>query len=500
MISKAPEIESYVVVGAGPVGIVISYLLLKQGKKVVLTEAGDFNTESSLLSRNSYEFKSKSKIPEFVHLVGGGSTQWHGRVGQFATCDYSSNSSRPQEWPHDFSTLNEYFQKFFNLVLNDSMLDSDFLNNQTFLQEIKEELPSCFDFRLYRFSNLQIYNKLLDESLLNENFTLKTNFFCTEIFLFSDSSYKLEYLNNLGKKSIIHSNNIIVACGTLQSTALLLRSDSIQFPAREKFLGHNLMEHFDGFVGSLVIKKRNKNLVNLFCLTFDRKLQNQNYGIGLSLHSDKIKEKGFPNIHLEITKYKKKFIFEPRTNILNVSPTKRAILYFIERIIRKILDPFLFAYDMLIRQNRYSVWIKGEEFPNYNSTLSLSELTDQYGIRKLKYSHEISNITSTKIREELKYFSKKLDEFNLGMFRPYRHLMLSRLKFYVGPNWHPMGSTVMGSDPLNSVCDANLEIYGNKNLYLLNAGIFPTGSNQNPTAMVMAHAFKLVDHLKGNHS
>ena len=78
--------------------------------------------------------------------------------------------------------------------------------------------------------------------------------------------------------------------------------------------------------------------------------------------------------------------------------------------------------------------------------------------------------------------------------------MLSRLKFYVGPNWHPMGSTVMGSDPLNSVCDANLEIYGNKNLYLLNAGIFPTGSNQNPTAMVMAHAFKLVDHLRSNHS
>jgi choline dehydrogenase-like flavoprotein len=185
---------------------------------------------------------------------------------------------------------------------------------------------------------------------------------------------------------------------------------------------------------------------------------------------------------------------------LNVSPSKRAILYFIERIIRKILDPFLFVYDMLIRQNRYSVWMKGEEFPNYNSTLNLSELTDQYGIRKLKYSHEISNITSTKIREELKYFSKKLVEFNLGMFRPYRHLMLSRLKFYVGPNWHPMGSTVMGSNPLLSVCDTNLEIHSNKNLFLLNAGIFPTGSNQNPTAMVMAHAFKLADHLNSRNS
>ena len=190
------EIESYVVIGAGPVGIVISNLLLELGKRVILTEAGDFNTESKLLSRNSYEFRRESKIPESVHLVGGGSTQWHGRVGQFTISDFLKNSSRYQEWPYDFSTMDKYFKKVFELVLNDSTLDLDFLNSQPFLQEIRKELPTCLDFRLYRFSNLQIYNELLDKSLLNDNFTLKTNFFCNEISSLSDSTYTFKKYNN----------------------------------------------------------------------------------------------------------------------------------------------------------------------------------------------------------------------------------------------------------------------------------------------------------------
>ena len=500
MSDNISETESYVVIGAGPVGIVISNLLLELGKRVILTEAGDFNTESKLLSRNSYEFRRESKIPESVHLVGGGSTQWHGRVGQFTISDFLKNSSRYQEWPYDFSTMDKYFKKVFELVLNDSTLDLDFLNSQPFLQEIRKELPTCLDFRLYRFSNLQIYNELLDKSLLNDNFTLKTNFFCNEISSLSDSTYKMEYIDSVGKKSMVHSKNIIIACGTLQSTALLLRSNSIKFPAKSNFLGHGLMEHFDGFVGSLLIKKQNNKVLNSLSLTSDRKLQNQNYGIGLSLQSNELIKNGFPNIHLEITKFKKKFLFERRTYVLNISLATRDFLYLMERVIRKILDPFLIIYDKIMRQKRYSVWIKGEEFSNHDSFLSLSELIDKNGIRKLKYNHEISDLTSSKVREELKYFSQRLSEFNLGVFRPYRHLMAKRLKFYVGPNWHPMGSTVMGINPLSSVCDTNLEVHENKNLYLLNAGIFPTGSNQNPTAMVLAQAFKLADHLRSNNS
>jgi cholesterol oxidase len=67
--------------------------------------------------------------------------------------------------------------------------------------------------------------------------------------------------------------------------------------------------------------------------------------------------------------------------------------------------------------------------------------------------------------------------------------------FYLNPNWHPMGTLRMGRNENEGVCDENLEVFNNPGLFLLNAGVFPSGSNQNPTSMVMALGEKLGERL-----
>ncbi len=64
------------IVGAGPVGIYFAKLCIDKGYKVTLIESGNLNEESSHLSRKKYVFLSPSAIPEGVHKIGGGSTQW----------------------------------------------------------------------------------------------------------------------------------------------------------------------------------------------------------------------------------------------------------------------------------------------------------------------------------------------------------------------------------------------------------------------------------------
>jgi choline dehydrogenase-like flavoprotein len=142
--------------------------------------------------------------------------------------------------------------------------------------------------------------------------------------------------------------------------------------------------------------------------------------------------------------------------------------------------------DILLRQKRFSIWLKGEEFPNYDSNLRLSDLTNEYGVQDLIYDHQISVETSKMVKYELMSIKEQLKLQMLGKFIPYRHLIWEGRNFYINPNWHPMGTTRMGDDDFSSICDKNLEVHCNKNIFLINPGIFPTGSNQNPTAMTMA--------------
>jgi hypothetical protein len=487
-----------VVIGSGPNGILISNLLIKQGKRVLLVEAGDFGKESALLTRKSYNFLTPSKIPEGVHLVGGGSTQWLGRVGEFYDSDYLAHANRTQNWPINKKEMNQYFKKLYSLLLNDDELDIDFIKNEQVVSEFQRILPSTFALRIFRFSNLEIFAQLLNALLLKQEFQILTRSFCTEIINNDSGTYTLLIKNELGTCTEIVAKRVIIAGGTLQSTALLLRSEKLTIPSREKVLGNYLMEHFDGFIGDLLVRKQDTDLLSRMCLDDKHHFENKKFGISFSLSHREIKKLGFPNLHFEIVPYKKHFIFEPLAFGSWIPDFIRKRIFFLERVLRYAITPFLKKYDELKGQRRFTIWMKGEEFPNLDSTLRLSIQMESFLNPKLEYNHKVSEITSKMVREEIQFVRSQLEINRLGKFLPYRSLMNKRHSFYLQPNWHPMGTCLMGDNPLFSICDANLELHTNKNLFLLNAGVFPTGSNQNPTSMVMALAFRLAQHLESH--
>ena len=60
---------------------------------------------------------------------------------------------------------------------------------------------------------------------------------------------------------------------------------------------------------------------------------------------------------------------------------------------------------------------------------------------------------------------------------------------------HFMGTTRMGSSPLDSVVDKNSKIHDLENLYVAGSSIFPAGGAANPTFSIVAFALRLSDHL-----
>jgi choline dehydrogenase-like flavoprotein len=49
-----------------------------------------------------------------------------------------------------------------------------------------------------------------------------------------------------------------------------------------------------------------------------------------------------------------------------------------------------------------------------------------------------------------------------------------------------MGTLKMGLDPKYSVVGSDFAFHGSPNVFAVNSGVFPNGSNHNPTSMVLA--------------
>lgn len=498
MLEPAVITTDYLVVGAGPNGILLSNLLVKQGKNVTLIEAGGIAEESCLLDLNSYEFQSKSKLPKSVHLIGGGSTQWLGRIGEFIDSDFNSHLNRQSAWPVDKEILKPYFKMVFDLLFGSPLLDEEFIDTNTELAKIKSNLQNSITLRLFRFSNLSVFQQLLIESQSYSHFRIRPNLLGIELFQNYDKLYTLKCIDKEGNVTNFISKKVFIAGGTLQSTALLMRSTNLKIPAKDNYLGHYLMEHFDGFVGRIIIKNRKPSVLANICLDSERRFKKSNFGVAFTLNSNKIRELSLPNMHFEIVPFKKKFIFESHTYLLKIPEPIRIWLFNIERFLRKIYDPVMYLTGKILGQKSYSVWLKGEEFPFYDSCLQISNNSHIFGVPKLVYNHKISKHTSTQIRRGLTLMKRQVKSENLGKFLPYRHLMFRFKQFYLNPNWHPMGTTKIGENPATSICDINLELHSQKGVYLVNPGVFPTGSNQNPTSMMLALTFKLAEFLKSS--
>lgn len=478
------------VIGSGPTGMLTSTKLSKYGFDVTLFEAGNFESEGKILKRNSYQFSAPSAIPSDVHRYGGGSNLWYGRYGEFLDSDFDSNQSRDRSWPFGKKELSKFYKEAFEALGDDNLLDSEFIDQN--FQDLKNLLPKDFQIRLFRFATP---NKLKNEcnNLVNQN-KMKIYFDsnCLRIDKedLESEKYSITFVNSSGESKVQVFDAVVVAGGALQSAGILLRSpELLNFPG-SRFVGRGLMEHFDGFVGDLVIKGRT-NILKAFSLTRWRKIRGStlNVGIGIQLCDEISKLHNLPGMQLEICMKRTKYWFshfaDSKSRVCNW-------IFFFERVVKKGFWSIKQFFLKIQGKSAYSIWLKGEEYLNEDSSVQLDQNDpDKF---KLIYAHKISKKTSDEIKRGLKIFGQVLAENDLGQFK-LDSSVLNPENLYLGPNWHPMGTLRMGSSVENSVCDENLKLHGTSSVYIASAAVFPTGSSSNPTATALALSCRLASHL-----
>lgn len=82
--------------------------------------------------------------------------------------------------------------------------------------------------------------------------------------------------------------------------------------------------------------------------------------------------------------------------------------------------------------------------------------------------------------------------FRRAIRTAFRGLRPAFLHADVEPNWgHSCGTTRMGRDPATSVVDASCRVHGIGNLWIADAGVFPTSMGVNPSLTIAANALRV---------
>jgi len=482
------------VIGAGPVGIYFSKLCLEKGHKVTLVEVGGLDQESPRLNRQTYFFQSPSLMPSGVHRVGGGSRLWRGRISEFTTDDFHKQFKNLDcSWPFEKTELDWHYANLYSFLNAGAISDSEVIAE--FKNKFAYSLPSNFAMRSFRYCDPSVFLNLFERIASNQSLELLENHLAHSL-----SFDKLKknpcvlLLDEYGNKTSREFDKIVIAGGTLQSTALLMRSRKVLPESSTKTLGNYLTEHIEGFIGTISVKRKEEKIFfGAIGLNGHNRSSNEYYGRGLAISLSSINLTNILNVQYEFREQIPIFswvtgISRWRLHFLGAKPKISKILIFVEKVLSYIALRAQRVFLRMLGVAKYGIYIKSEEVPFQESKIEIDNIDDT----KIHYMHKISEETYDLLMSNIINFQEEFKKFcDARIFINKQILNKESFKDSFGPNWHPMGSAKMGVSPSSSVCGSDLQIHGLEGTFLLSAAAFPSGSNSNPTFTALALASRL---------
>jgi hypothetical protein len=484
------------VIGAGPVGIYFSKLCLDLGFKVTLIEAGGIAEESLHLNRSKYIFTSQSAMPEGVHKIGGGSNLWRGRISEFISEDFTKQFENLNcSWPFSKDELIPVYKKLYQFLEAGNLRDTEIISTK--IPDIEHSLPKEFLLRCFRYCRPDFFIDVFNSIINHSNLEILSKHYCQSVSQnLTTNTLSVQLIPESFKTFSREFNKIVLTCGSLQTTALLMRSRDLAPKSDYPALGKYLSEHVEGYIGTVTIKnKLEKNIFKRISLDRNNRTLYDYNGIGFALNLKNTQDKENLNVQYEIRKLMPKPYFFGSIELKNrdfekLLPITMKLMLLGEKSLSRSLRLFQHVTRRILRKSKYSVYIKSEEIPFIESEVKIDELDESI----VRYDHKISEKTFILLRNNIFEFQKVFNKyFDAKIVLDKNIFDIDNFKSLFGPNWHPMGTTRIGNDALTSVCNSNLQVHNIDKLFILSSSVFPSVSNTNPTFTVLALADRLAN-------
>ena len=450
-----------IIVGSGPAGISLALKLEKKGYESLIVEAGSFNYEianEKYLDGDTvgdpYNDLKIARSREF----GGTSSRWGGNCSILKDEDF-------YEWPIKKGDLDIYSNEAKKILnVRNDLIHSNFSEN--------------LDYYNVEWSNVKFKEKYFDYIKNSKKIFMSLNTVFCDLY---GKEGNIEKVRCFKKKFFfINSKNIILSCGGIENSRLLLLSQK-KNKSLFKFdlpIGRYFMDHpkHDVGKGILIYKNFSNYLKNQKLFKFPN-LECKN--ITLSLNNKFLKKNQILNSGLEI-KLKRT---NPNSNIV------RQASCIAPRFVQNLYSSFV-SKDVY----EFSLKLVQEQFPfNYNR-ITLGSKNDPLGFSlPVLYWMKTSMLKKSAFKI-LNEFSNILLEKELGRLSINNNILDSKdYKLTLG--YHQLGGTRMGLNFKNSVVDKNLLVHGFKNLYVNGSSVFRTGGFAYPTFTIVQLATRLGDYL-----
>ena len=507
------EFYDIIIIGTGAGGGTLLHKLRDSGKKILILERGDFlprekeNWNSiEVFQKERYHTKevwktagNKDLHPGTGYWVGGntkvyGAALFRLREKDFEKLEHSGGIS--PEWPLKYSDYEPYYtaaEKLYcvhgkmGLDSTEPYRSSEYpfpqISHEPRIQELHDGLVgkglhpfympmgvklnesdplnsecircnTCDGFPCMIHAKSDADINCVRPSLANNNVTLLTNAKAERLVTKSNGK-EIDYIEVIHKNEKLQfkASIVVVACGAINSAALLLKSANDKYPDGlangSGQVGRNFMKHLSAAMLGISNKENPTK--------FQKTLAVNDFYFG-------DKDFSFPMGHVQLLGKSDKDQISPEA-------------------------PFFTPGKMLSEMASHSIdwWFTGEDLP-----VSDNRVTVQDGQIHLDYNEN----NTEGFRRLIHKWKHILSELDSGHdFFPHG-LYLSNDIPLAGVA-HQVGTIRFGNDPLQTVLDTNCKTHEIENLYVVDGSFFPSIGAVNPSLTIMANALRVGDHLAG---
>ena len=494
------------VIGAGIAGLLVAKKIADAKKPVVVIESGglSFDPKYRVLMHPD-QSTDKFKGGRQVRHLGGGSTVWGGCMIPLTSHDLSSRPYVGVEgWPLSHLTLTKLLTEVEDIFKLDH---STYESYDAPVEELYTAVPpKCAGLAVRRpkfptskNGNLRhlLYNYIKESPYLHLWLNSTVSGFEVDPCQGRVSSIRA---TSLGHKTLmVHASHFVIACGTLESTRLLLLLDRTtnENAFREcDALGHYFHTHLKVDVGQL---RRSIGCLPpwLGAQVVGRNRRSIHLEMTREVQADDKVASGYLTFRFASTKRPLQS-YDFRTIADTTDSDCEGAIEDSRDKARSIrggnLEHYLHRYYWRLWRYAHSVLgdltctleARIEQVPSLRNSLSLSSATDQMGTPFLESRWEQGTLEKETLNSLVKRGKKFWRSRGLDVSSPLEwrtEELLNKLPMQDAS--HPAGSARMGVNRRSSVVNKSLTCHSIPNVQVVSAAVFPSSGSSNPTLTIM---------------
>lgn len=505
-----------IIIGTGSGGSTIAWQLAKTGKKILILERGGFIpkekqnwdphevvTVGRYRPNDTWYDQDDKPFKPFIHYnVGGNSKMYGAALFRFREKDFMETAhygGTSPAWPFRYDILEPYYTQAEHLyhvhgkhgidpteppanaaylhaplpyepLIQDLEIKLKRVGLRPFPLPMGVKLPQDYSateapVQLENFdgfpdptdSKADGQTIALRPALAKGNVTLLTHAYVERLETDASGKKITKVVAEVkGERMSFTAGIVIVACGAVNSAALLLRSANRQHPNglanSSDQVGRNLMLHHNGCL--VAFTKKNNDCV------FQKSLGLADFYFGaddskLPLGEIQLMGRNDPDTILWLAQ--------------ELYPEK--------------------SYDEL-KAITIDFWLTAEDLPSPDNRVTLRE------DGSIKVSYTRTNYSAyEKLKEKLKQVFVKLGEIDPD----YKDVQWKGYDLDISGMSHQNGTLRFGNDPATSVLDLNCKAHDLDNLYVVDASFFPSCGAFNPALTIAANALRVGEHIINNY-